>query len=188
MDWNLLANIGSPIVALLFGAWITRYIERRPQLTAYISHVSGIRARLAEDGPDAFVNTHTVVIRNSGKLKSSNVRVGHSQLPLFGIYPEIRYRVEDLEGSGKEIIFDVVVPEEQITITYLYLAPLVFSQINTVVRSDEGFAKILRMLPTPQRPQWQVQLAAVLIVIGAGAVLYALVEVGRRMMVQIPTP
>ena len=59
-------------------------------------------------------------------------------LPDFTIWPEIQHHVEDLPGSGREIVIPTLVPGEQITVSYLYFAPVTFDQINAGIRSRKG--------------------------------------------------
>lgn len=45
IDWQIVATIASPIIALFIGALLDRAIEERPRVVAYLGHVSGIRLR-----------------------------------------------------------------------------------------------------------------------------------------------
>jgi hypothetical protein len=94
--------------------------------------------------------------------------------PDHSVFPDVQPTIVDLQGGGKEILFPVLVPGEQITIQYLYFPPLQWQQINTHTKSDEGYAKILTVLPTPQ-PSRPVRYAAWgLLFVGVVAVLYLL--------------
>ncbi len=81
-----------------------------------------------------------------------------------------------------EIVIAKLVPEEQVTISYLYFPPLVFGEIHAYTKSDEGFAKILKALPTPQYPKWVSHLIWSLVFIGAIAVVYLAVDLIRRLV------
>ena len=87
----------------------------------------------------------------------------------------IQHHVEDLPGGGREIVFPLLVPSQQVTITYVYFPPVTWQQINTTTRSDEGFAKIVTALPTPQSPARVLNSLRVLVVVGAAAAIYGLV-------------
>ena len=67
--------------------------------------------------------THSVVLRNSGRRPATNVRLAHPYLPDFNVFPSVGYRVENLPGGGREIVMPTLVPNEQVTISYLYFPP-----------------------------------------------------------------
>jgi hypothetical protein len=50
------------------------------------------------------------------------------------------------------------------------------------VKSDDGFAKVLNVLPTPQYPRWLFRGIWALVFIGAGSVLYLVVEFVMRLL------
>ena len=115
-------------------------------------------------------------MRNSGSLPATNVRLGHIQLPDFSIFPARQFYVEPLMGGGKEVVFPNMVPGEQITINYLYFAPLLYSQINTYVKSDEGYAQIVTALPTPQRSKLSERVVIFLCAAGCLSIIYFLTQ------------
>ena len=174
MDWTLFARYAAPVMALLIGAGLNRLFERRSKLISYLGHASAVPITPPEGQPFQ-VHTHSVVVRNGGKKSATNVRLGHHFLPAsFSVYPAIEYRVVDLAGGGKEIVFPSLVPGEQVTIAYLYYPPLLFSGVNSHTKSDEGFTKIVNLLPAPQWPPWLARLAWGLIVVGVITTLVAL--------------
>ena len=65
-----------------------------------------------------------------------------------------------------------LVPREQVTVHYLYFPPLLWADINTYVKSDEGLAKVLTVLPTPQAPAWQRRIALILLLVGVITIIY----------------
>ena len=73
-------------------------------------------------------------------------------------------------------------PEEQITISYLYAPPLLWSQIHAYTKSDEGFAKILNVLPTPQPKKWIVRAFWALAFVGTASLLYLAIELMLRLV------
>ncbi|SER23272.1 hypothetical protein SAMN05421690_101379 [Nitrosomonas sp. Nm51] len=174
IDWNVVATIASPIVALFVGVGLNRIIENRPKVVSYLGHVSGIF--LSKANPPVQVNTHSVVLRNAGGKTESNVRLGHNVLPDFQIYPDIEHEVKDLPGGQKEIVIPKLIPKKQITITYLYFPPLTWERVNTHLESDSGAIKVLNVLPTVQLPKWILRILWVLIGYGVIGVLYTLYE------------
>lgn len=175
IEWSIVATIASPVIALFVGAFLNRAVESRPRVVAYLGHVSGIN--LSRASPPVHVNTHSVVIRNAGRKKAKNVRIGHNVLPDFQVYPDIAYEEKELPGGGKEIIFPQLVPKEQVTVTYLYFPPLTWQQVNTYLESEEGPLKVLNVLPTVQLPKWLIVILWLLIAYGAIGVLYTIYTV-----------
>ena len=84
--------------------------------------------------------------------------------------------MERTENGIAEIVLDKLVPNEQIQISYLYAPPLLWSQIHAYTKSDDGFAKIITVLPTPQSPKWVIRMFWVLVLIGFASLLYLAVE------------
>jgi hypothetical protein len=95
-------------------------------------------------------------------------------LPDFSVYPKVGYDVVDTSSGGREIVFPTLVPNEQVTVTYLYFPPIIWSSINSYTKSDEGFARIINVLPAPKPSPWVTRLTWVLIAIGAITVLAGL--------------
>lgn len=83
----------------------------------------------------------------------------------------MNYTQSTLRGGGDEILIPVLAPRQQVTISYLYYPPLRFDQINLAIRCDEGLARQLNVLPTPQMRRWRLWLLRVLIAIGAITVI-----------------
>ncbi len=150
------------------------------KLISYLGHVS---AFILRDEKRTQVYTHAIVVRNAGKKTANNVRIGHNQLPPdFQIYPSVPHKVESIATGGSEILIEKLVPGEQITVSYLYSPPLTWGQINSYTKSDEGFAEILNVVPTPQASKWVINLLWVLIGIGVIAIIYVIVGVFIKLM------
>lgn len=173
IDWMLVATIAAPIIALFVGVALNRTFERRPKLITYYGHVSEFKLQDEHKTP---VFTHSVVVRNAGGRAASNVRLGHNVLPNFQVIPSVNFQREDLPSGGSEILIHTLVPGEQITVSYLYFPPLTWSQINTYVKSDQGLAKVLNVLPTVQLPKWQLFVLRLLVLIGLIASVYLIIN------------
>ena len=76
--------------------------------------------------------------------------IGHAVLPEnYQVIPtSVSHRLEGAAGGPAEIILDRMVSGEQVTISYLYWPPLLWNNVNSYTKSDEGFAKIVNVLPT----------------------------------------
>ena len=98
-----------------------------------------------------------------------------------------RYRRDGEAGlrqAGRAgLVMPTLVPNEQVTISYLYFPPTTWKQINGPVKSDEGLARVLQVLPTEQYPMWFNRLAAGLILIGLIALVYVLFVIMGRLLV-----
>jgi len=174
VDWDLLAKLAAPTIAVFIGAALNRAIESRARLISWLVHASAFTVQRQQPQPPFQIHTHSIVVRNAGRKPAHNVRLGHYYLPDFNVWPDIEYRVLELPGGGKEILIPTLVPGEQVTVSYLYFPPVTFNQINSHTKFDEGLAQILTVLPTPQLPQWaQIGLWCVLL-IGTTGTLYLL--------------
>lgn len=180
VDWDLVVKIAVPLVTLFLGRSLDRILTKRPKLISYLGHVSSFTLNVENR---IQVYTHAIVVRNAGREAANNVRIGHNVLPRdYQIYPSIPHSIENAPSDGSEIVIPKLVPGEQLTISYLYFPPLTWDRINSYTKSDEGFAKILNVIPTPQPPRWQTALFWILVFVGATTVLYAAVQAVRRML------
>jgi len=176
INWVVLATIIGPLLAAVVAVALDRWLERRPKLISWLGHASAVRMPAAQpQGQPYDIYTHTVVVRNAGRRSANNVRLGHYRLPNFSVFPAIAHRVENVHGGGSEIIFPILVPNEQVTITYLYFPPVTYNQVNSYTKSDEGMARIITVLPTPMQPMWFLRTAAGIFFVGVVTVLYLFV-------------
>jgi hypothetical protein len=181
-DFSIFSRVAEALIIAVLGGFIARVIERRPRVVVFYGHIGEFHLPPTQGNPALRVHTHTVVIRNNGRLAAHNVRVPHN-LPLtpplnFSVAPQTAFTRAPLAGGGEEITFSVLVPGEQITISYLYFAPLTFNQINLPIRSDEGLARAVNVLPARQFPRWLVMFMWGLAFVGSITVIYLLVELG----------
>jgi hypothetical protein len=186
IDWIVVATIAAPLLAAILGFWINQRFENRPKLVAYYGHVSEFEIRPQGVDQQLFkIHTHAIVVRNIGRRSAKNVRIGHYILPAnFKVLPIIAHSVNDvLPGGGQEIVIPNLVPKRQITISYLYYPPLTWNQINAYVESDEGAAKILEVLPTPQMPKWLQRILWFLILVGTTTIIY-LIYIGIKYFIK----
>lgn len=178
INLELLSRIAVPLGTLMLGKYLDQWLAKRPKLISYLFHASAFSIR----GSTPYtVHTHAIVIRNTGRVAASNVRVGHLVFPEhYQLFPPILHDLVKTSEGGGEIVIPKLVPGEQVTISYLYFPPLLYTQIHSYTKSDEGFAKVLTVLPTPQFPKWATRSLWILVFIGASSVIYALVELILR--------
>jgi hypothetical protein len=155
---------------LLAGGLLKRYSEARSRVVSFVGHASAFT--IQGDAP-VVIHTHSVVVRNAGRRTATNVRLVHAVLPInITIYPPVAYSIErNPEGTG-EIVLPALVPKEQVTVSYLYFPPLLWNQINVSTKSDDGFAKILNVIPMPQPSKAVIAVIWSLVFVGASFLFY----------------
>jgi len=173
IDWELAGRIAGPIALLFLGAFIKRWLERRPVLISYYSHTSSVMFKPREQGRQPFpIHTHAIVLKNDGGLAATNVRLRHRELPDFTIWPPTEHRVEVLPDGSSDIVIPQILSKEQLTITYLYFPPLLWNQINSGIRSDQGFATPIPAVMQRWLPPWLIFILRFLLIVGIATVIY----------------
>jgi hypothetical protein len=180
INWDIIIKIIVPLGTLILGKYLDRWLSKRPKLIVYLGHSSAFNVR---SQPPITVHTHAIVVRNAGRETANQVRIGHNVLPEnYQLYPAVPHTIECSQGGVAEIVIQKLVPGEQITISYLYFPPLLWSQINAYTKSDEGFAKALNVIPTPQLPQWLVVTMWSLIFVGVVSLIYLFISFIERVI------
>jgi hypothetical protein len=169
IDIDIIAKLLAPILTAIVGIIAKRYFEARPKLITYLVHASAIPLG---DEKKTNVNSHSIVVRNSGKRTAHNVRIGHNLLPAFQIYPQLAHEVVKGPDDSAEIVIPTLVPGEQINISYLYFPPVVWSQVHSYCKSDEMAAKYINVTPTAQLNRLQLAVIWGLLFIGASTLVY----------------
>jgi hypothetical protein len=181
IDWRAVATIAAPIIALFIGVWVNRRFESRPVLISYFGHVAAFVHKPATGDP-INVHTHAVVLRNAGRRAATNVRLHHSVLPDFNIWPQLVHHVEDLPNGSKDIVIPTLVPGEAITVSYLYFPPVTVAQVNAGIKCEQGFANAVPVLLQRQYPRWVNLAARWLMLIGLICVVYLLYRVAATVV------
>jgi len=184
MNWPLLVSVVIPILTLLGGAVLNRFLERKAKLITYLGHASVFEIH-PTPGTTEHVHTHSIVVNNAGGKAANNVRISHHQLPNYYIFPAIPHRVEDVPQGGKDIVIPLMVPGQQITVSYLYTPPVTWNLINEGTRSDEGFARVQNVIQTRQFSTKVNYFFAYLMIAGAAATLYLLIVLLMRLLTLI---
>lgn len=174
VNWDTVVKIVVPLGTLILGKYVDRWLTKRPKLIIWLGHSSAFNVR---SQPPVNVHTHAIVVRNAGRETAHQVRIGHNILPdNYQLFPAVPHTIERTEGGIAEIVIPTLVPNEQITVSYLYSPPLLWSQIHAYTKSNEGFAKALYVLPTPQLPKWIVMLIWSLVFVGVVSIFYFIIE------------
>lgn len=177
VDWNLIATVAVPISCLFIGAFINRRFEKRPEIVSFFGHASSFTIT-SNEGVPVVVNTHTVVIRNVGKCSATNLRISHATLPNINVFPQLPYHREDLPGGAIDLVFPTVVPGQQITVSYLYFAPLLVTGVNIGIKHDDGFGKAISVILQRQYSAWLIRVAGWSAIVGAVTFVYGVVKAG----------
>lgn len=176
MDWNLFTQIAGPVAALPIGAVIDRALERRSKLISFMPYTSAVTVR-PPSGQPFQVHSHSLVVQNAGRRAAVNVRLGHAVMPInYSVYPSVLYHITQLPDGGVELLFPTLVPGEQITVVYLYYQPITWDRVHSYVKSDEGAAKVVKILMSTQLSPWKRRLLLALATLGAISTIYALWE------------
>jgi len=170
IDFGILWQIALLVIGGLITFIVQRAFDRRARLVTYYGHTSIHHVSLEKP---MTVHTHSLVIRNVGNASATNVRVSHRLNPL-NVYvdPPCPYRREPVANAGDDLVFEKLVPGQLLSISYLYYPPVVFSQFGHSVRSDEGFAKVVSVLPQQQAGKRVTITLGFLVIIGAITTLY----------------
>lgn len=176
IDWDLVLKILVPFATLVLGKYLDQLLARKPKLISYVGHVSSFTM---QNENRTQVHTHAIVVRNAGRQTANNVRIGHHVLPDYQLFPAVQHKVEQVPKGGPEIVIEKLVPGEQVTVSYLYFPPLTWAQVNAYSKSDEGLARILKVIPSPQPPPWVTRLLWLLVSIGVMSCIYVIVQLIR---------
>ena len=115
------------------------------------------------------------------------MRLSHFYLPDFSIWPRIQYKLEEVPDSAPDIVIPIVVPNQHITISYLYFPPNTYTQVNNGVKFDEGLATEIPVLLQRKYPGWYNYIAGTLMIVGVSTLAYGLFELGTLIVVAIST-
>jgi len=181
VDWQIVVDVTIPIITLFLGVWAQRWMERRAALVSYFGHVSSF-TWTPPKGTLVIINTHTVVLRNAGKRSATNVRVHHFMLPDYNMWPSVQHHREDLPDGSVDLVFPVLVPGEEVVLSYLYFPPTTATQVSGTIKSDEGFATTIPVLLQRMYPKWFNVLAATVLLCGLIAVGYLVVVLVRLLV------
>jgi hypothetical protein len=188
------------LLGLFLGAVIeklvARWLRERARLIYYIQSVLvhtlpefPIRVRLPtlnEPNPPTVplrISTHSITISNNGTRAAQNVEVIHTTyLPrTVTVFPsDVSFTVD---RDHRIIRFPTIVPHQQITIGYFDGAVYTFQDIlNTVVRSEEGFARPMAMTQNPIMPGWFNITVLVLLLLGILAGIFIVYKLSPQII------
>lgn len=177
IDWAIVAGIAGPLVVFFLGVLGNRLYESKQRLVVYLTNFANFTIRSDKSGvDDIHLRTFSLVIRNAGRRATNSVKIGHHWLPKdVTIFPAIPHHIDNsAPGNASEVQIDQLVSGEQITISYLLWDVVQPAEVISYVKSDDGQARVLDVLPTPQLPKWTQRLLWILIFIGIVTILYTI--------------
>lgn len=163
-------------------------VRKRVRVVASYSNASAIRPLQLKlrhqhvNQPVDLFHMHAIYIENVGKKTARNVRIPHNTLN--GVEFEVQnanYYVDppkDARTSRADIVIPELVPEQQVQITYMYLPPMTFGQINFRPLHDDGFADVVPLIFVQKPPRFRVLGLQLLLALGAVTAIYILVRLG----------
>ncbi|MCA8322015.1 hypothetical protein [Burkholderia cepacia] len=203
-NWDIVTKLAFPLIVALLVAAIGRRLEYKPKLVTYMAHAAGFSMppiagpakpsvppgdKSLQTAPAAIpttvvlapgvqVHVHSIVVRNTGKKTAFNVRLGHN-MPVhnYVLEPQVQHEKKESSTGPWEIVLPALVPNEQVLVSYLYFPPLTWPQINAYTKSDEGSARFLNVLPSPQPPRWAVRTHLAFFYFGIASAVYALISI-----------
>jgi hypothetical protein len=177
INWTVVTPIVTMLGGVVVTAWLKERLEKRPKLVTWFGEFSYFTLKSPPETPTGTppiqVRTHQIVVRNNGRKSATNVRIPHAVLPEYRVHPSVKVSEEPTHGGGTDIVIPTLVPGEEISISYLYYAPIPMHDVNPgPVKSDEGFATSITMLRQRQYPNWANLSALAFFVIGVTSSLY----------------
>lgn len=168
-------RLASPLLVAILSGWAKKFFEARPRLVTFlvhsVAHPLPVDPNTGKSGGD--VHTHSIVVKNTGKKTAHNVRIDHAVFPpSYVLTPPISHVVSRGQGESAEICIPVLVPGEQVTISYLYAPPLTWNVINGWVKSDEGMARSISVIPSSPPPKPVIFILWALTFLGASTLVY----------------
>jgi len=190
-DSNAVIKIVAALLAAIVADIIKRKSEAKPKLLYSLIHSTAVPVAMPVSGEGGTgtvefrnVHTHSIVVRNAGKITAKNVRIFHEHLPeSFKVEPGMSYVLNKGEGHSGEILLPTLVAGEQVIVTYLYIPPLTWNQVVGAVKSDEGMAKAVRVMSNPAPSPWlRYSQVALMLIGGATLAYYFLLGLNRYLL------
>ena len=175
MTTDQIIKLIAPTIAVIIGAAIKYFSSHKAKLISFIGHISTF---VLQDETKTMVFAHSVIVKNIGNVAANNVRLGHNVLPQhITVFPNIKHTIERNDDESGEIVIPVLVPKEQITVSYLYFPPTTCGQINVYTKSNEGLAKILDVIPVPLPSKLFTGTIWFLVFVGLSLLLYWAIKI-----------
>jgi hypothetical protein len=178
IDVESVQKLVTTLLALVATPLINRALAQRPRLVWFPVHAEAFHVPPQAGNVGGTIHTHSIVVRNAGNKTCENVRIGHHETPmLHQLYPNVPHAFtrDSNGGPSSEIAIAKLVPQEQITIAYLYFPPLIWDRVHSYIKSDDGFAQRLDLLPSPPPSRLRFWINRVLRWVGIFAISYAVI-------------
>lgn len=182
MDKNVVLDIiklvAAPLFAIIVQYILKRYDEKGPRVIHYFQHSSATVVSLKEQAPIQ-VHSHGLIVKNVGDKPARNVKIYNARLDgesYLSIWPDVSFEEVKLPNGGREICVPILVPNEQITLSYLYSPPVMAFQFMHTVKHDEGFSNAIAVSLTPIPSNIQLWVNRVLTFLGLSTVIYFAID------------
>ena len=106
IDPSLLWSVTEKVLLAFAGGTATYLFEKCTRLLVFFGHVGFFRMTPPSPGqPAPIVHTHSVIIRNAGRLPANNVKVPHNigfaqSNVHVSVNPDTNYKVNAMPGQG----------------------------------------------------------------------------------------
>ena len=169
-DFNLAGYVAQLVVAFLAGAGLI-WLQGRPKLISFSPGWATFNIATGDpSNPTSPVYVTFLSIQNVGRRLSRNIEVVYTHKPThFEIVPARQFNV-DISPSGQYVLkFDSLGRQELVSIQILDNHSLPRLQS---IRSEDGLAATVQVMLSRIIPRWVLALRAILMVIGAGYIIY----------------
>ena len=142
----------STAITALIKISINCFFERKARLICYYDHIGSHTIKTIR--PAIHLNTHVLAIENQGSSSATGIKINHYKIPPSLSFPDIDvrpsmdYELGNLPDGTKELRIPKLVKGERVTVSYIYFDPLVFNNINSSVKFDDGYAEVIKVMPT----------------------------------------
>jgi hypothetical protein len=162
----------SVAIVSFIGAIITRWVQYKPKVVCYMGQAAQFQIPSQDQNAKTNIMTHNLVLQNIGGKAATSVKLAHRFLPQITINGFVEYTQETLSDGTGLLIFPRLIPGEQVTVSYLYASGLVMDTIPFSLKHDDGFVKIINVLPMKVYPKIVNYSLLALIYIGALTILF----------------
>ena len=173
MDWTFIASLLGPALT----AYIIYKLERRAKLITFFNPAA-FHSIPTQGNEFTIVQAHSIVIKNVGRKTATNINVRHIGLrpASYNIWPDKKHKFAEIESGRFDIAIDRLVPQEQITISYLFFVQVPIDKYHDRIVHDDGVATRVPVLPTPQITKKAQKVLFALLLIGLGSISWLAIK------------
>jgi hypothetical protein len=162
--------------------WLeVKFLEPKVSLVWWPVHTSGFNYAATATAPAGTFTTHAFTVWNNGRKGTEGLEVAHAWRPqLFALWPA-RHYTEKTTPQGQHVIeIANLGPGESFTVSIAAGGPNPMFPQLLYIRSKEGHAQQIPMVPQRVWPRWYGWLVGVVFFVGAGTLLWGLIWAIQR--------